>query len=106
MANDTRGWIVQRNPSRTYTDDDGNEAFGVEEWAYRRPGDHVMVYSGVSADQEPPSQSVAEHYEASGHERPLPDSVVAASEVATRDAGEAQPQAQPQQAPVQGDVQG
>ena len=96
MTEDTRGWLVQPNPSKTYTNDAGEETFGALEWAYRRPGDHVWVYSGVSADQEPPTQSVQEHYEASGHEAPLPDSVVAANEVAQQQAQQPQ-QPQPQQ---------
>ena len=99
MPEDTRGWLVQPNPSKTYTNDAGEETFGALEWAYRRPGDHVWIYSGTSADQEPPQQSVQEHYEASGHEAPLPDSVIAANEVAqqqTQQEGQAQAQAQQQ----------
>lgn len=96
MAEDTRGWIVQPNPSATYTttvtttDENGNvteetvEEFGQPQWAYRRPGDHLMVFSDVSAEDAPPSQSVAEAIAASDYEEPTPDSVSAAAEVEAR----------------------
>lgn len=97
MADDTRGWIVQPNPSATYTttsqelDESGNLVevqvleFGELQWAYRRPGDHFIVFSGVSAESDPPSQSAQEHLEASNYEEPQPDSVSAAAEVEARD---------------------
>lgn len=88
----TNGWIVLPNYSETYertvttTDENGNPVeetvtdFGRPEWAYRRPGDHVVVFSGVSADDDPPEQSAQEALEASGFEPPQPDSVTAANE--------------------------
>lgn len=97
MAEDTRGWIVQPNPSATYTttsqelDENGNlvevqvQEFGQPQWAYRRPGDHLMVFSGVSAESDPPSQTVQEAIDASGFQEPEPDSVSAAAEVEARD---------------------
>jgi hypothetical protein len=110
MADDTRGWIVQPNPSREReverTDDEGNTVtvteFGGLEWAYRRPGDHVMVFSGVSADEDPPSQSAAEHLEASDYEAPVPDSVSAADTLSEQRAaqGEQVVQTNPENQPV------
>jgi hypothetical protein len=110
MADDTRGWIVQPNPSREReverTDDEGNTVtvteFGGEEWAYRRPGDHVMVFSGVSADEDPPSQSAAEHLEASGFEAPVPDSTAAANELSEQQVaqGEQVQQSNPENQPA------
>lgn len=92
MAQDTRGWIVQPNPDREVqretTDADGNTTtvteFGGLEWAYRRPGDHVLVYSGVAAEDDPPDQSAAEHLAASGWVAPVPDSVAAADALAAQ----------------------
>lgn len=98
MADTTNGWIVQPNPDAQYehtvqtTDADGNQVeetvtdFGEPQWAYRRPGDHLMVFSGVSADSSAPNQTPAEHLAGTDYTEPQPDSVIAANELQTQQA--------------------
>lgn len=57
---DTRGWIPIADASKPLDDDSGD--FGLLVWGYRHPDDHMPILSDVPASQDPPDQSITDHF--------------------------------------------
>jgi hypothetical protein len=58
-------WNIYTDMSKTYTDEDGNEQYGLKVWGFRDPADHSIHFSDVTADQPAPEY-------APGEEAPAP----------------------------------
>lgn len=57
----TNGWNPHRNDSVIVEDADGNKVYGQEQWAYRHPDLHTVVFSGIPTSEPAPTQTPLEH---------------------------------------------
>jgi len=57
MAEANRGWNRYRNDSKLNADGE----YGVWEYGVRNPDTHAIIFSGKSADGEPPKETAQEH---------------------------------------------